>query len=38
MGTESQLVGAALGGIALILYLIIRTKLHAFVALLIGSL
>lgn len=38
MGTESQLIGAALGGIALILYLIIRTKLHAFVALLIGSL
>jgi Gnt-I system low-affinity gluconate transporter len=38
METESQLIGAALGGIALILYLIIRTKLHAFVALLIGSL
>jgi Gnt-I system low-affinity gluconate transporter len=36
--TETQLIGAALGGIALILYLIIRTKLHAFVALLIGSL
>lgn len=38
MGTESQLIGAALGGVALILFLIIRTKLHAFVALLIGSL
>ena len=38
MGTDSQLIGAALGGIALVLFLIIRTKLHAFVALLIGSL
>jgi Gnt-I system low-affinity gluconate transporter len=38
MSDETQLVGAALGGIALVLFLIIRTKLHAFVALLIGSL
>lgn len=38
MSSETQLIGAALGGIALILFLIIRTKLHAFVALLIGSL
>jgi Gnt-I system low-affinity gluconate transporter len=36
--SEPQLVGAALGGIALILFLIVRTKLHAFVALLLGSL
>ncbi|MDX1563216.1 MAG: SLC13 family permease, partial [Gammaproteobacteria bacterium] len=35
---EPQLIGAALAGIALILFLIIRVKLHAFVALLIGSL
>lgn len=35
---DAQLVGAALGGIALILFLIIRAKLHAFVSLLIGSL
>jgi Gnt-I system low-affinity gluconate transporter len=38
MGGNAQLIGAALGGIALILFLIIRTKLHAFVALLLGSL
>ncbi|MGD8340353.1 MAG: gluconate:H+ symporter [Gammaproteobacteria bacterium] len=38
MSIESQLIGAALGGIALILFLIVRAKLHAFVALLIGSL
>jgi Gnt-I system low-affinity gluconate transporter len=37
MTSETQLIGAALGGIALVLFLIIRTKLHAFVALLIGS-
>jgi Gnt-I system low-affinity gluconate transporter len=35
---EVQLIGAALAGIALLLFLIIRVKLHAFVALLIGSL
>lgn len=35
---ELQLVGAALAGIALLLYLILGAKLHAFVALLIGSL
>ena len=38
MSNDSQLIGAALGGVALILFLIIRTRLHAFVALLIGSL
>ena len=38
MSVETQLIGAALGGIALILFLIVRAKLHAFVALLIGSL
>jgi Gnt-I system low-affinity gluconate transporter len=36
--SEAQLIGAALAGIALVLFLIIGTKLHAFVALLIGSL
>jgi Gnt-I system low-affinity gluconate transporter len=36
--TEPQLIGAALAGMALLLFLIIRVKLHAFVALLIGSL
>jgi Gnt-I system low-affinity gluconate transporter len=36
--TELQLLGATLAGIALLLYLIIGLKLHAFVALLIGSL
>jgi Gnt-I system low-affinity gluconate transporter len=35
---ESQLLGAALAGIALLLFLIIRVKLHAFVALLLASL
>jgi Gnt-I system low-affinity gluconate transporter len=38
MGTDSQLIVAAAAGIALILFLIVRTKLHAFVALLLGSL
>jgi Gnt-I system low-affinity gluconate transporter len=37
-GGDSQLIVAAAAGIALILFLIIRTKLHAFVALLLGSL
>ena len=36
--SDAQLVGAALAGIALLLFLIVRVKLHAFVALLIGSL
>jgi Gnt-I system low-affinity gluconate transporter len=36
--SDAQLVGAAIAGIALLLFLIIRVKLHAFVALLIGSL
>jgi Gnt-I system low-affinity gluconate transporter len=36
--TEGQLVGAALAGMALLLFLIIRVKLHAFVALLVSSL
>lgn len=36
--SDAQLVGAAVAGIALLLYLIVRVKLHAFVALLIGSL
>src|SRR5690606_38336561 len=36
--TDLQLVGAALAGMALLLFLIVRVKLHAFVALLIGSL
>ena len=35
---EPLLIGAALSGMALLLYLIIRVKLHAFVALLVGSL
>ena len=35
---ETQLIAAALAGIALVLYLIIGVKLHAFVALLLGSL
>src|SRR5690606_40466313 len=35
--TDLQLVGAALAGFALLLFLIVRVKLHAFVALLIGS-
>jgi Gnt-I system low-affinity gluconate transporter len=35
---EAQLVGAAVAGIALLLFLIVRVRLHAFVALLIGSL
>ncbi len=34
---ESQLIGSAIAGIALLLYLIVKIKLHAFVALLIGS-
>jgi Gnt-I system low-affinity gluconate transporter len=36
--SDAQLVGAAIAGIALLLFLIVRVKLHAFVALLIGSL
>jgi len=36
--SEAQLIGAAIAGMALLLFLIIRVKLHAFVALLIGSL
>lgn len=36
--SDAQLVGAAVAGIALLLYLIVRVKLHAFVSLLIGSL
>ena len=36
--TDAQLVAAALAGIALVLYLIIGVKVHAFVALLLGSL
>jgi Gnt-I system low-affinity gluconate transporter len=36
--SETQLIGAAAAGMALILFLIIRAKLHAFVALMIGSL
>jgi Gnt-I system low-affinity gluconate transporter len=35
---DAQLVGAAIAGIALLLFLIVRVKLHAFVSLLIGSL
>jgi H+/gluconate symporter-like permease len=35
---ESQLLGAALAGMALLLFLIIRVRLHAFVALLLASL
>jgi len=35
---DAQLVGAAIAGVALLLFLIIRVKLHAFVALLLGSL
>jgi Gnt-I system low-affinity gluconate transporter len=35
---DAQLVGAAIAGIALLLFLIVRVKLHAFVALLVGSL
>lgn len=38
MSSESQLLGAALAGIALLLFLLIRVKLHAFVALLVASL
>ena len=36
--SDAQLIGAAIAGIALLLFLIVRVKLHAFVALLIGSL
>jgi Gnt-I system low-affinity gluconate transporter len=36
--SDAQLIGAAVAGIALLLFLIVRVKLHAFVALLIGSL
>jgi len=36
--TELQLIGSALAGMALLLFLIIGVKLHAFVALVIGSL
>jgi Gnt-I system low-affinity gluconate transporter len=36
--SDAQLVGAAVAGIALLLFLIVRVKVHAFVALLIGSL
>ena len=35
--SEAQLIGSAIAGIGLLLYLIIKIKLHAFVALLIGS-
>jgi Gnt-I system low-affinity gluconate transporter len=38
MGTDSQLIVAAVAGVSVILFLIIRTKLQAFVALLLGSL
>jgi Gnt-I system low-affinity gluconate transporter len=38
MSHDSQLIIAAIAGIALILFLIVRTKLQAFVALLVGSL
>jgi Gnt-I system low-affinity gluconate transporter len=36
--SDAQLIGAAIAGIALLLFLIVRVKLHAFVALIIGSL
>ena len=36
--SDAQLAGAAIAGIALLLFLIVRVKLHAFVALLTGSL
>jgi Gnt-I system low-affinity gluconate transporter len=36
--SDARLVGAAVAGIALLLFLIVRVRLHAFVALLIGSL
>ena len=36
--SETQLIAAAVAGIALVLYLIIGVRVHAFVALLIGSL
>jgi Gnt-I system low-affinity gluconate transporter len=36
--SEAQLIGAALAGIGLLLFLIIGVKLHAFVALLLASL
>lgn len=36
--SDAQLVGAAVAGVALLLFLIVRVKLHAFVSLLIGSL
>jgi Gnt-I system low-affinity gluconate transporter len=38
MSHDTQLIVAAVAGIALILFLIVRTKLQAFVALLLGSL
>lgn len=38
MSQDTQLIVAAVAGIALILFLIVRTKLQAFVALLLGSL
>lgn len=38
MSADSQLIVAAVAGIALVLFLIIRARLHAFVALLLGSL
>jgi Gnt-I system low-affinity gluconate transporter len=38
MGGDTRLIVAAAAGMALILFLIVRTKLHAFVALLLGSL
>lgn len=37
-GSSAQLIGAAIAGIALLLYLVVRVRVHAFVALLIGSL
>lgn len=36
--SDAQLIGAAIAGIALLLFLVVRVKLHAFVALLISSL
>ena len=35
--SEAQLIGSAIAGIGLLLYLIIQIKLHAFVALFIGT-
>ena len=38
MPGDTQLIAAAVAGVALVLYLIVGAKLHAFVSLLIGSL